>query len=73
MIARIVLRNLKITPRLFLQTRKLSEHINVAQNADKIVRSLEPDIEIPNISIPETIFEKLDKWADKTAVVSRRR
>lgn len=37
---------------------------------DKIVKSPHKDIEIPRRTINDHIWENLEKWADKTALVS---
>lgn len=38
--------------------------------SDNIVKSPHKEIEIPNRTIPEHIWENLDRWGDKTALVS---
>ncbi|XP_075977145.1 uncharacterized protein LOC142977255 [Anticarsia gemmatalis] len=36
---------------------------------DKIVKSPHKDVDIPNRTVPEHIWENMERWADKTAVV----
>lgn len=50
----------------FLQQRNNSS----TSNNPNIVRSKFPDVEISNVFIEDVIFKGLDKWGDKTAVVS---
>ena len=37
--------------------------------ADKIVKSPHKDVNIPNRTVPEHIWENMERWADKTALV----
>lgn len=36
---------------------------------DLVVRSPFKDVEIPNVGVSEHIWQNLERWADKTAVV----
>lgn len=37
--------------------------------SDNIVKSPHRDVDIPNRTIPEHIWENMERWADKTAMV----
>lgn len=66
-------RNLSRTAQRLLTSRSISlssrKHSSV-WTADNIVKSPYRDIEIPNRTITEYIWETMERWPDKTALVS---
>lgn len=55
--------------------RSSSGYVQAAQdalvdNSKYVVRSNFPDFQVQNVTIPELVWEKLDRWPDRTALVS---
>ncbi|XP_069685502.1 uncharacterized protein [Periplaneta americana] len=50
-----------------LKRRQERRLLSLSQVVDQIVKSPLPDVRIPNVSIPEYIWEKIDLWPDKVA------
>lgn len=61
------------TAQKLLVTRYISLTSSREQSAwtpDKIVKSPHKDVDIPSRTVPEQIWENMERWADRSAIVS---
>lgn len=63
----IIVRTLKLTSPKYIQQLTRNSSLWTSDNR---VKSPLNDVEIPNRLIPEQIWENMERWSDKTAVVS---
>lgn len=56
-----------LTPGIGLLCRQEQRLLSASNN---VIKSCLPDVEIPTISLPDYVWQQVDQWPDKVAIVS---